>query len=174
MNQYPLTCTDIAGKQRIRYCASMAFHKRHSQWRGRRSGLGSIIAWTEFHREAPYDPEAQQEESESGNVLPSDVLFPVEFDDQFPNHKDNGRIDHCAQTETVHLEIGDKPPEQFDDHEKCQDIDNYDVERLADRPLEKKFLYFIDRLEKTDNKHDNYEQGQDNHDPLKGLAEYYL
>ena len=61
-------------------------------------------------------------------------MFSVEFHNQFPDHKDDSRIDHCAQAETVPLEIGNKTAEQFDDHQKRQDVDSDYAEGLPDGP----------------------------------------
>ena len=106
--------------------------------------------------------------------MPADIMFSVKFDDQLTDHEDDGRINHRAQTETMHLEIGNKAPEQFNDNQKRQDVDNNDVEGLPDRPLKKKFLDFIDSLEKAHSEHYDNEQSQYNDDSLKGLVEYYL
>jgi len=106
--------------------------------------------------------------------LPSEIMIPIELHNQFPDHEDNGRIDHRTQTEAVHFEIGNETSEQLNDYKKRQDIDNNDVKRLTDRPLEKKLLDFVERLEQTHNKYHDNEQSQYNDDPLKGLAEYYL
>jgi hypothetical protein len=122
------------------------------------SGPYHFIAGTELHRKAPYDSKAQKKESEGGYVLPSEILFAIKFHDKFSDNENNRRINHCAQAETVHLEIGDKTSEQFNDHEKREDIDNYDVEGLADGPIEQKFLDFIEGLQKSHNKHNYNEQ----------------
>jgi len=74
----------------------------------------------------------------------------------------------------VHLKIDDKTPEQFDDDKKSQNIDDDDVERLADGLCKEKFLDPPNRMKKANNQHNNNKHCQDDDNNFNGQIKHTI
>ena len=64
-----------------------------------------ILAWTETNGEGTNYPQAKYKKSKDQKCLPIDVALIVELYNKLPYYKNDCRVYHCMQPESMDLEI---------------------------------------------------------------------